>query len=408
MTSETVERDPLYGWLMVAIAAICSGLGFGALTSAAVFLAPLADEFGWSRGSVSFAYTIGGIASAIFGLGIGYLANRMATRVFTLFGIVMLSLPLAALSFIEALWQLHALYAAMGGLGFAALTAPIMATASRWVRRSPGLAIGIMTAGGAVGQGIVPLVAGYLIVALGWRDAYFALGVAFLAIGVPMALLVRESPPLSVATGDAARAAMPPLLSAPVAMIWVGIAAIFCCICMAVPIMHVVALVTDTGLPPQVGAGVLTVLMVSGAVGRIAAGKIADRLGGVRTYMLTSVGQASLVFWFVQADSAWSFYAVAAAFGFAYAGVMTCLFIVIRELVPEHRFALGIAVVVMFGWVGMGVGAVQGGVLFDQTGNYNVSYASAAIAGYVNLAIVFALDRRLHTLRRRRLASAQT
>ena len=254
----------------------------------------------------------------------------------------------------------------------------------------------------------MPLVAGYLIVALGWRDAYFALGVAFLAIGVPMALLVRESPPLSVATGDAARAAMPPLLSAPVAMIWVGIAAIFCCICMAVPIMHVVALVTDTGLPPQVGAGVLTVLMVSGAVGRIAAGKIADRLGGVRTYMLTSVGQASLVFWFVQADSAWSFYAVAAAFGFAYAGVMTCLFIVIRELVPEHRFALGIAVVVMFGWVGMGVGAVQGGVLFDQTGNYNVSCASAAIAGYVNLAIVFALDRRLHTLRRRRLASAQT
>ena len=51
--------EPRYAWVMVTIAFIFLGMGFGALVTISVFLKPLALEFGWSRGDTAFAYTVG-------------------------------------------------------------------------------------------------------------------------------------------------------------------------------------------------------------------------------------------------------------------------------------------------------------------------------------------------------------
>ena len=51
------DRDPTYGWLMVGVVFILSGLAFGALGSISVFLKPLAAEFGWTRAQTSLGYT---------------------------------------------------------------------------------------------------------------------------------------------------------------------------------------------------------------------------------------------------------------------------------------------------------------------------------------------------------------
>ncbi len=386
-------REPANGWVIVVAAGVTAALGFGALASVAVFLKPLAAEFGWSRGEVSFAYTLGTAATAVLGVPFGRLADRVPTRPIAVFGAVMLGLPFLALNWLEALWQLYALYALLGGLGFGALSAPVLANVSRWFGPNRGLAIGIVTAGGAVGQGLVPLLAGWLIVAYDWRAAFLGLGILSIAAGLPLVLLFREPPGEAPAIGAGIGA--PPDLPAPlapaVATAWVSAAAVFCCVCMAVPIVHVVALVSDLGFAPETGAVVLAIIMVAGAVGRILIGRLADRIGGLRAYMLTSLGQTLLVFWFVQLDSVRGFYAMSVLFGLAYAGVMTSLILTTRELVPARHFGFAVAIVVMFGWFGMGLGGLQAGLLYDLTGSYLASYGAAVAAGALNLAILAAL-----------------
>ena len=53
----SLPRDPLYGWILVAIVFTLSTLSFGALGAVSVFLKPLAAEFGWGRGETAFGYT---------------------------------------------------------------------------------------------------------------------------------------------------------------------------------------------------------------------------------------------------------------------------------------------------------------------------------------------------------------
>lgn len=70
---------------------------------------------------------------------------------------------------------------------------------------------------------------------------------------------------------------------------------------------------------------------------------------------------------------------------------MTCLIICVRELTPALMRGVSNGIVLLFGWIGMGLGGYQGGFFFDLTGTYALSYTNAAFAGVVNLTIVGSL-----------------
>ena len=78
----SLPRDPLYGWILVAIVFTLSTLSFGALGAVSVFLKPLAAEFGWGRGETAFGYTAIAFSAALFGVLWGVIADRFGTRWF--------------------------------------------------------------------------------------------------------------------------------------------------------------------------------------------------------------------------------------------------------------------------------------------------------------------------------------
>jgi hypothetical protein len=100
---------------------------------------------------------------------------------------------------------------------------------------------------------------------------------------------------------------VPPLVS-------VGLlagAALFCCMLMAMPVLHLVSFATGRGLAEGTAAGLVTVMMLSGVVGRVATGAIADRLGALSTYALVSAVQTGAIYLFWTAGSVPVLYAVA-------------------------------------------------------------------------------------------------
>lgn len=370
-------------YLMVAVCTAMVAMAFGAIGTVAVFLEPLAGEFGWSRADVSAAYSVATVATGLGGIAMGYFADRMPVRRVALLGALVPGLAFVFLSNLQATIELYMLHALMGLVGIGAIMAPLNSLASLWLARNPSLAIGIVSAGGAAGQGLVPFLARHLIVTEGWRQAYLVLGLLFIGLMVPLALLLRDAPR---PPGKRAPAAGGPSATRLLALL--SLAAALCCVCMATPIVHVVTLGSDRGLASRDAAGLLTVMMVSGMAGRIVFGRIADRAGSVQTYIVASAGQTALAFLFPYAASAVQLYALAAIFGAVFSGAMTSFLSCAREYAPAGKTGLSIGVVMFFAWIGMALGAWQGGLFYDLCGDYFTSFANASIAGIANLLVL--------------------
>jgi MFS family permease len=388
-------------WIVVAAATFGMMAAFGVATSVAVFLKPLETEFGWPRADISFAYALLSAGAALGGLVSGRTIDMIDTRPVVVFGALVTAAGIIALSRQNDLAALQMIYLAIGVFGFACLYTPLIATVGLWFERGRGLAMGIVTAGGTLGQAVVPLILQPLIAAFGWRDAYLMFGLGYLALLVPAMLLVTKPPAVATTPNGAAAAAkvawsLPPIVS----IGWLGVASIFCCVTMAVPLVHLIALFQDRGLSPAVAGSLLTTVMLAGTAGRIVQGVIADRLGGLTSCMIASAAQTATVYWFVELQALPSLYLLAAAFGFGYSGVMTGLLLSVREAVPARATGISIATVTLLAWIGMGLGGYQAGYCFDLTGSYAAAFANAAYAGVANFVILAGLALHLRLARR--------
>lgn len=385
-------REHPYGWVIVSVATISLALGFGAGGVVSVLMKPLEQEFGWFRADISMAYTAYSLGAAIGGLFWGALSDRIGARPIAMIGTLGMSAGLAALKWQHSLWQLDILFFLIGSVGFACLFTPLTALTGLWFNARKGLAIGIATAGGALGQGVVPYFGRLLITELGWRDAMLALGAAFLVILIPLMFLLRPAPIVAQPAGHSA-ARDTNLWNVPhaVTLPWLGLAALFCCICMTAPQVHLIPLGIDIGCSPQTAAGLLLTVMVTAVFGRLFFGWLADRIGGLRSYFLASLAQTSVVFFFTQTNSIAVLYQLSVLYGFGFAGVMTCLLICSREAAPVRLSGFAMSAVATIGWLGMGLGSYQAGYFYDVSANYRLSFGNAAAAGVVNLLIVAAL-----------------
>ncbi len=391
------DRDPPYGWVMVAVVFTLSTLSFGALGSVSVFLKPLAEEFGWGRGETAFGYTAIAFSSALFGILWGQVADRYGTRWFGVVASLVMTGSLLLLAGQETIVEFYAFYFLFGAFGNAMLSAPLFANVGFWFRRNPGLALGITASGGAFGQGLVPFLAGLGIEAYGWQTTYLLMAVSYLVIALPISFLIRESPwrlEPSGESGDLPQRAV--TLPEREVVVWISIAIIFCCNCMAVPIVHLVPLLTDAGRSTGFATSALMVLMFCGVAGRILGGKLGDQIGALPAYMIMSFGQTISVFWFPYLDGAASLYLLAAFFGFSYSGVMSSILVCTRMMVSPGYSGRAMSITSFFGWAGMGLGGFLGGLVFDVFGRYEPAFAFAAVMGVINLLVLAAFQNRIN------------
>jgi MFS family permease len=399
MNTGGTDNSDRYGWTMVAVTFALTGLAFGGWGAVGVFLKPLIAEFGWTRGETSGGYTTMAVSSGLAGILWGMAADRFPLRWLSLTGLLSMVAALLLLGQMTALWQFYLFYFLFGAFGHGALVGPLYAATGHWFRRNPGFAMGVMTAGGAVGQGTVPFASRLLITEWGWQSAYMILGVAYLVIGLPLIFLVRESAArLRAISGQAALAGQSEdefILSPREVISWLSVAVIFCCICMAVPIVQLVSLVSDRGVGPETSAGVLLALMTAGAFGRIIGGKLSDMIGILQAYLILSLGQAVIVVWFPHVTSVVGTYALAVLFGLIYSGVMANIVISLRVMVPARYAGTAMGIGGAFALSGMGFGGYFGGYLFDVTGTYVMSFSAAGAIGLINVVIISAFLARI-------------
>lgn len=389
------------GWIMVAFASVISGMGFGALLSVTVFLEPLELEFGWLRNQTSFAYMAANITAGFGGIMAGYLSDRFSTAPVILLGSIWLGISFILLGLMRNLAEFYLVYGVvLGLLGISSFLVPLITSIGFWFNKNRGLAISVTMAGQTAGAAIVPYFSTLFIETWGWRHAYILLGLVTWLLLIPLCFLWRDPKglqELKVATRantKAGRDAPTAIGSLPLVIV-LSIAILGCCVCMTVPLVHLVPLARGYAYTPQQSAFVLSVLVFASVAGRLFFGLVMDRIGGVRTLFITSGLQTISIFWLTQFDTLPMLYLFAAVFGFGYGGVLPSYPVIIAGLVPPHLTGRSSGIVFFAGYVAMGLGGYAGGLLFDLTGNYVMTYGMGAAGGVFNLIIVAMLHLRI-------------
>src|SRR6516165_8436617 len=184
----------------VVFATIC-GLLVGAgpvnVFTFGVFLKPITEDLGLSRGAFSAALTFHAAIAAIALPVVGWLVDRWGARRIILPGLFLYALATASYGLIQAspLLLTFVIFALTGLVGGVQSPIPYAAVIAQWFDRERGLALGIGTAGVGLGVALMPQVAALLISAVGWRLAYVGLAVAVLLVAFPPVFLLLREPP---------------------------------------------------------------------------------------------------------------------------------------------------------------------------------------------------------------------
>jgi MFS family permease len=380
-----------YGHVITAAGFLIWLIGWGSFTpSFSVFLKPLIAEFGWSRADASLAYSLSFLSQAGFAVIMGWLTDRLGPRlVITVLGSC-LGLCYLLLSQVTTLWQFQALYALLGGLGMSTLSIPVMVTVSRWFVKKRAFTIGIVQAGMGIGGLIFPPLAGYLILAYGWRDAYVVYGLINL-VGIFVAgLALRRDPSVMDEVPDGrenadqvsrepAPGTQPASLSlrkaAASSQFWIiaGLYAVFG-FCRSTYVAHVPAHVQDLGFSLVDGANVLAVVWGASMFGRVGMGRMADRMGNRPTFIVSFLMTTASLFLVLIGKELWIIYLFAFIFGVAWGNQAVLRFSVASEVFGVASLGLIVGILGVAESSAATLGSYIAGYIFDISGTYTAVF----------------------------------
>jgi sugar phosphate permease len=196
MIDRLVAGKRHYAWLIMLVTFVTLITTAGFRATPGVLIVPLQDEFGWSRGTISLAVSLGLV---FFGLTAPFsaaLMERFGIRKVMLIALVTVATGASLTTVMKAPWQLDLLWGVVVGGATGAVSVPLAATiANRWFETRRGFVTGILTASNASGQMIFLPFLAWLATSYGWR--YAALSVAFVAMVVVfpiVAIFVRDRP----------------------------------------------------------------------------------------------------------------------------------------------------------------------------------------------------------------------
>ena len=390
-------------WVVAFTALGIMSIAYGAPFVAVVALKQIAGELGSARSVPALAYSLAWLGSAFGGLAMGRIADRIGVKWTVAFGGLMIGAGLVV-STGDSTWRLwigHGLF--IGLLGNGGINAPCYVYVSRWFDRRRGTALALISSGQYVAGAVWPPMFERGIALFGWRQTMLVFA-AIVALAVaPLALLILRAPPETPQPALASHADRHDNsvfgLPARLVMALLAAAAFMCCVPMAMPQGHLVALCTDLGIAPSHGAAMLSVLLTCAFFSRLFWGRVSDRIGGLRTVLAGSICQIVAMIGFLLTHSEAGLFAVATFFGLGFSGMVPAYVLAVRELFPAAEAGWRVPTLLLFSGSGMAAGGWLAGLLYDRFGFYGAAFAVGLAFNLANLCVIGTLVLRQSRLR---------
>ncbi len=384
---------------VLALCTVMNLLARGVSDSFAVFLLPLAREFGGDRAALTGVYStymlVTGLAAPVAGIAF----DRLGPRAVYLGGLALFGTAYLLAGSLGALWQLYVLVGACGGAGAALIgMVPASALASRWFGTRLASAVGVLYAALGTGLLILAPLTQWLIERFGWRGAYHAQGGALLAL-LPLLLVL---PWRRIAAGhpdyagermrQAARGVTAPLAHAVrSSAFWALFGVMFVTSLSTYTIgVQAVAYLIEIGFAPLKAASVYGLVGMLSVFGMLGSGVLAERYGERRiatlSYSCTIAGILALAL--LQHVPA---YALLVAFVLLFGTMQGSRGPLVAVLAARLFSGAGLGTVYGTIMLGMGLGGAVGswasGRLHDLTGGYLAGFLLAILGAAAGIAL---------------------
>ena len=391
----TAPAPRLSAFQVLACGAAIVTLSMGVRHGFGLWLQPITQDMGWTRENFAFALAIQNLSWGLFGIFAGMAADRFGAFRVLLVGAVLYALGLAgmALSPTPLTFALTAgvlIGAAQAGTTYAVIYGvigrQIPAEKRSW-------AMGVAAAAGSFGKFLMVPIEGWLISAFGWQEALLVLGAAVLLI-MPLALFLREPGFVGGVAPKREQTIVQALREAfKYRSFQLLMAGYFVCGFQVVFIgVHMPSYLKDNGLSPQVASYALALIGLFNVIGTYAAGALGQRFP--KRYILSFIyiarAVAISVFLIVPLSPA-SVYVFAAVMGVLWLSTVPPTNAVVAQIFGVAHLSMLGGFVFFSHQIGSFMGVWLGGVLYDQTGSYDIvwyiSIALGVFAALINLPV---------------------
>jgi len=180
-------------WWLVIVGCITHAVNTGlSYFGMSAYFPSFEREFGWSRTAISGAFSLARIESGLLGPLEGYVTDRVGPQRMIFIGLFLCVGGFLALSLVESLPMLYAVIVLGIVLGSSlGYNMPISVLIAKVFRERRSLAFGIFRMGPGISGPMVPLV-GWMIGLYGWRTAAVISGCVLLAVGLPLACIIKK------------------------------------------------------------------------------------------------------------------------------------------------------------------------------------------------------------------------
>ena len=418
---EITKPKKSYGWVIL-------GLSFGNLiveggvkNCQPVFLPALRQGFGGSAALTAAIFSAAGLFGGFAAPILGKLLDIIGPKyMFPLAGIVIL-IGWWASSMVSHMWQLFIFYSLISALGHTTIGSfSATAVLAPWFPKSKGVMLGIADSGNPTGQAIITPLAQLAVTNYGWRAGFRIFGVVFFLIAAPLNFLLQRRPPnvdptlsdiedtpvstspeeytqpidttrkLGDISGDAHR--FNALKEPAVWMLLVSRAA--SSISNQMTNLHIIAFFVLAGYGEMQSAAAIGVAGLFGIGARPAFGILSDKIGRELVFSI-AMGLTFIailvVILFTEGANLWALIIFVALTGLSDGLSGLLLGAKAADIYPSNVLGSVMGVVDVGRSIGIAVGGVLTGLLFDINGNYDLAYWIAAILVLLSTVAVWSI-----------------
>ena len=383
----TVWRNS--GWVLLGSALILA-LSLGVRHGFGLFLPPMSAQFGWGREVFAFAIAL---QNLIWGLAqpfTGALADRFGAAKVVIVGGVLYAVGLLLMGLSDSPLSLSLSAGLLIGIGLSGTSfSVILGVVGRALppqNRSMGM--GIASAAGSFGQfAMLPGTLG-LIGWLGWSAALLVLGL-LVALIVPLVSMLKDRPLPTLGGEQTLKEALHEACSH--SGFWLLAFGFFVCGFQVVFIgIDLPAYLVDQHLPATVGTTVLALIGLFNIFGTYTAGWLGGRMSKPRLLTGLYLARAVVIVLFLWAPiTQFSAYVFGMVMGFLWLSTVPLTNGTVATMFGVRNLSMLGGIVFLFHQLGAFLGGWLGGVVYDQTGSYDliwqVSIGLSLLAAALNV-----------------------
>lgn len=359
-----------------------------------LFIVPWQEEFGWSRAAIGGAQTVAAIVLIIAVPLVGRAMDRFGLKRVLIPSMILFAgatyLGVFLTGDVRVLYVIMVLVALSGAGG-----SPVAFTRAinGWFAKNRGLALGITLMSTGIMAAVLPAVLTPYIADNGWRSAMALLSVIILVPIVLMWVWIKDSGPedsAPVTEGESAVAAKDQMSTLHFKKLALMFFLIAVGVCGLIP--SFVPMLLDAGVTPEAAGQYTAIIGLSVMIGRLCTGFLVDRI--FAPYVTAVVFSLAAVGLLIIAIGGIPYAAIGAvALGFAIGaevdliGYYTARYFGTRN----YGFLFGI----LYGSFSLGCAAspLVAGMIWDQSGNYDVAFGGAAVLLAIAVAVALTLPR---------------